>query len=213
LAPQLFDESIGGEIQASPTEHYSNILANSIPSADVMPDLRKMLLDTTYPVIGDGLAYDVYTPLLQTTCDDLQSAIAEVRTPANSMSEANSESPVTGDSGIWWQESRPHSPPVEQENLEVLQKLATRGPSNNHSQGIKPTASKKQTQHIGKADQMDKLWRDRNHIHEAVHDLGKLGDRLQGWNKHQMDAVQEPSTHHSGRYQQEAEKTKMYTRK
>ncbi|KAH6872058.1 hypothetical protein B0T10DRAFT_541379 [Thelonectria olida] len=151
LAPQLFNESIGGEIQASPTENYSNILVNSIPPAAVMLDLRKMLPDTTYPVIGDGLAYDVYTPLLQTISDDLQSAMAEVRTPANSMSEANSESPVTGDSGIWWQESMPHSPPVEQENLEVLQKLAIRGPSNNHSQGIKPTA-KKQRQHIGKVD-------------------------------------------------------------
>ncbi|KAH6874590.1 hypothetical protein B0T10DRAFT_552810 [Thelonectria olida] len=197
LAPQLFNESIGGEIQASPTENYSNILANSIPSAAVMLDLRKKLLGTTYPVI------------IVTTSGDLQSAMAEVRAPANSMSEANSESPVTGDSGIWWQESRPHSAPVEQENLEVLQKLAIRGPSNNHSQGIKPTASKKQRQHIGKADQIDKLWRDRNHIHKAVHELGKLEDRLQGWNKHQMDAVQETSTHHSGRYQQEAEKIKI----
>jgi hypothetical protein len=98
---------------------------------------------------------------------------------------------------------------VEQENLEVLQKLAIRGPSNNHSQAIKPAASKKQRQYICEADRIDEIWRDRNHIHEAVHDLGKLGDRLQGWNKHQMDAIQNASTHHSGRYQQEAEKIKM----
>ncbi|KAG6988739.1 hypothetical protein FocnCong_v001911 [Fusarium oxysporum f. sp. conglutinans] len=101
--------------------------------------------------------------------------MAEARTPANPMSEANSESPVTGDSGIWWQESSPHSPPVEQENLEVLQKPAIKGPSNNHSQGTKPTASKNQKQYICEVDQIDELWRDRDHIHQTVHDLGKLG--------------------------------------
>ncbi|EXK26754.1 hypothetical protein FOXG_22258 [Fusarium oxysporum f. sp. lycopersici 4287] len=47
---------------------------------------------------------------------------------------------------------------------------------------------------ICEVDQIDELWSDRNHIHQTVHDLGKLGDRLQGWNKHQMDAVQNPNT-------------------
>ncbi|EGU78757.1 hypothetical protein FOPG_18450 [Fusarium oxysporum f. sp. conglutinans race 2 54008] len=193
LAPQLFNKFIGGEIQASSTEIHNNILANSISSAPVMLNLKNMLLDIfTSPVIGDSLAYDVHAPLIQTTSDDLQSAMAEARTPANPMSEANSESPVTGDSGIWWQESSPHSPPVEQENLEVLQKPAIKGPSNNHSQGTKPTASKNQKQYICEVDQIDELWRDRDHIHQTVHDLGKLGDRLQGWNKHQMDAIQKP---------------------
>ncbi|TVY74964.1 hypothetical protein Focb16_v004395 [Fusarium oxysporum f. sp. cubense] len=195
LAPQLFNKSIGGEIRASPTEIHNNILANSIPSAPVMLNLRNMLLDTfTYPVTGASLAYDVHAPLIQTTSDDLQSAVAEARTPANSMSEASPESPVMGDSGIWWRESSPHSPPVEQENVEVLQKLAIKGQSSNHSQGIAPTTSKKQRQYICKVDQIDELWSDRNHIHQTVHDLGKLGDRLQGWNKHQMDAVQNPNT-------------------
>ncbi|KAK7212852.1 hypothetical protein V2G26_020030 [Clonostachys chloroleuca] len=63
----------------------------------------------------------------------------------------------------------------------------------NMEKGIKPTASTTQRQHIGQAEQIDELWRDRSHIDEAVHSVGKLEDRLQGWNKHQMDAVQETS--------------------
>ncbi|KAL5603729.1 hypothetical protein FOVSG1_006479 [Fusarium oxysporum f. sp. vasinfectum] len=80
-------------------------------------------------------------------------------------------------------------PAVEQENLGMMQKLEIRGLSNNYELDIKPTTSKHQRQHIGEAERISELWRDRNHIDEAMHDLRKLEGRLQGWNKHQMVAV------------------------
>ncbi|KAF5694682.1 hypothetical protein FGLOB1_14141 [Fusarium globosum] len=148
-----------------------------------------MLLDTTYPVVGGGLDYDFWPPPIQTIPDDLQSIMVEAGTSANSVSEVNSETPVTGNSGTWWQESSPCGPAAEQENLEVMQKLEIRGLSNNYELDIKPTTSKHRKQHIGEAEQISELWTDRNHINEAMHDLRKLDGRLQGWNKHQMVTV------------------------
>jgi hypothetical protein len=80
-------------------------------------------------------------------------------------------------------------PAAEQENLGMMQKLEIRGLSNNYELDIKPTTSKHRRQHIGEAEQISELWRDRNHIDEAMHDLRKLEGRLQGWNKYQMVAV------------------------
>ncbi|KAL5611340.1 hypothetical protein FOBRF1_007457 [Fusarium oxysporum] len=160
----LFNESIDREVQASTTGNYTNILTNSIPSAAGTPDLCKMLLGTP-PVM------------------------AEAGTPANSVSGANSKSPVMGNSGTWWRESSPRGPAAERENLEMMQKLEIRVLSDSDELDIKPTTSKQRRQHIGEADQVKELWRDRNHIDEAVLDLRKLEGRLQGWNKHQMVAV------------------------
>lgn len=185
----LLNKSIGGEIQASTTGNYTNILPNSIPSATGTPDLWKILLDTTYPVVGGGLDYGLCTPPVQIIPDTLQSVMAEAGTPTTSMSEANSESPVIEDSGTWWQESSPCGPAAEQENLGMMQKLETQGLSNSYELGIKPTTSKQQMQHIDEAEQVSDLWRHRNHVDEALHDLRKLEGRLQGWNKHQMVAV------------------------
>ncbi|CZR37699.1 uncharacterized protein FPRO_07110 [Fusarium proliferatum ET1] len=185
----LFNESIVREIQASTTGTYTDILHNSIPSAAGNPGVWKMLLDTTYPVVGSGLDYDFCSPPIQTIPDDLQSIMVEAGTPANSVSEVNSKTPVTGNSGTWWQGSSPCGPAAEQEDLEVMQKLEIRGLSNNYELDIKPTTSKHRKQHIGEAEQISELWTDRNHINEAMHDLRKLDGRLQGWNKHQMVTV------------------------
>uniref|UniRef100_A0A8H7K505 Uncharacterized protein n=1 Tax=Bionectria ochroleuca TaxID=29856 RepID=A0A8H7K505_BIOOC len=92
--------------------------------------------------------------------------------------------------------SYPRSTSAEQENME---------------KGIKPTASTTQRQHIGQVEQIDELWRDRNHIDEAVHGLGKLEDRLQGWNKHQMDAVQETSNATRESTIRKVENSKLYS--
>ncbi|KAG7404137.1 hypothetical protein Forpe1208_v015564 [Fusarium oxysporum f. sp. rapae] len=185
----LFNESIGGEIQASTTGNYTNILPISIPSAAGTPGIWKMLLDTTYPVVGGGFDYDFCTPPIQAIPDDLQSIMVEAGTPTNSVSEANSESPVMGNSGTWWQESSPCGPAAEQENLRKMQKLETRGLSNSYVLDIKSTTSKHQGQHIGGAEQVSELWRDRNHIDEAMRDLRNLEVRLHGWNRQQMVAV------------------------
>ncbi|EXA32415.1 hypothetical protein NW760_014685 [Fusarium oxysporum] len=184
-----FNESIGGEIQASTTGNYTNILPNSIPFAAGTPCIWKMLLDTTYPVAGGGFDYDFCTPPVQTIPDDLQSIMVEAGRPTNSVLEANSESLVMGNSGTWWQESSPCGPAAEQENLRKMQKLETRGLSNSYVLDIKSTTSKHQGQHIGEAEQASELWGDRNHINEAMRDLRNLEVRLHGWNKHQMVAV------------------------
>ncbi|PNP74441.1 hypothetical protein FNYG_12214 [Fusarium nygamai] len=147
-----------------------------------------MLLGTTYPAVG-GLDYDFRTPPAQTIPDTLHSVMEEAGTPANSVPEANPKSPVMENSGTWWRESGPRGPAAEQENLGMMQKLEIRGLSDTDELDIKSTTSKQLGQHIGKAEQVSELWRDRNHIDEAVLDLRKLEGRLQGWNKHQMVAV------------------------
>ncbi|KAK7219277.1 hypothetical protein V2G26_007280 [Clonostachys chloroleuca] len=59
------------------------------------------------------------------------------------------------------------------------------------SAGIKSTALTTPRQKLGQCEQINELWRDRNYIEKVVYSVGKLGDQLQGWNKHQKDAVQE----------------------
>jgi hypothetical protein len=141
-----------------------------------------MLLDSIpFPIFADGLACDFGTPIFQNIPDDFQSIVAEGGTTADLMSEVNAESPFTGNSGILGQELSPPALWAEQEILKMLE------------EGIKPTASRTQGQYIGKVEQIDEPWRDRNHVDEVVHGIGKLEVRLQCWNKQQMDYVQETS--------------------
>ncbi|KAF4341788.1 hypothetical protein FBEOM_4275 [Fusarium beomiforme] len=185
----LFNESIVREIQASTTGNYTNILPNSIPSAAGIPGIWKMLLDTTYPVVGGGFDYDFCTPTVQKIPDDIQSIMVEAGTPTNSVSEANSESLAMGNSGTWWQESSPCGRAAGQENLRKMQKLETWGLFNSYILDIKSTTSKHQGHHISEAEQVSELWRDCNHIDEAMRNLRNLEVQLHGWNKHQMVAV------------------------
>ncbi|RBA11813.1 hypothetical protein FPRO05_14201 [Fusarium proliferatum] len=185
----LFNESIGGEIQASTTGNYTNVLPNSIPSAAGTPGIWKMLLDTTYPVVGGGFDYDSCTPPVQTIPDDLQWIMVEAGTPTNSVSEANSELPVVGKLGTWWQELSPCGPAAEQEDLRRMQRPETQRLSNSYVPEIKLTSPKHHGQHIGEAERGSELWRDRDHIGEAMRNLRNLEVQLHRWNKHQIVAV------------------------
>ncbi|EXM14122.1 hypothetical protein FOTG_17464 [Fusarium oxysporum f. sp. vasinfectum 25433] len=185
----LFNESISGEIQASTTANYTNILPDSIPSAAGKAGIWNMLLNTTYHVVGDGFDYDFYTPPVQPVPEDCQSIMVEAGTHTNSVSEANSESPVMGNLGTWWQESSPCGPAAEQEDLRKMQKLETPGLSNSYVPDIKSTTPKHQGQHIGEAERVSELWRDRDHINEAMRVLRNLEVQLHGWNKHQIVAI------------------------
>jgi hypothetical protein len=102
-----------------------------------------MLLETTHHGVGGGLG-DICTLPAQAIPDDLQSVMAAAGTPATSMSEANSESPVMGDSGTWWQESSPCGLAAERGDLGMMQKLEIRGLSKSYELGIKPATLKQQ---------------------------------------------------------------------
>ncbi|KFA78445.1 hypothetical protein S40288_10281 [Stachybotrys chartarum IBT 40288] len=198
---------------AAPIEKHSSSLPNSIAYESVILGFGEMHSDTTYLMAGDGIAYDINTPFLQTIPGYLQSDMPGARIPANSMSEANSKPPAMGDLGVRWQESTCHNPVVEEERSEALRKLALGGTSNFHSRSIKPTASKKRRQNIDEADQIENLWRNCNGIRKAMHNISKLGDQLQSWNKYQMNTVQEIPKNHSEYDQKEARKDKMHVRK
>ncbi|PNP82372.1 hypothetical protein FNYG_04289 [Fusarium nygamai] len=185
----LFNESISREIQASTTGNYTNTLLNSIPSEAGKAGIWKMLLDTTYPVVGDGFDYDFYTPPIQPVPYDRQSIMAEAGTPTNSVSKANSELPVVGKLGTWWQESSPCGPAAEQEDLRKMQKPETQRLSNSYVPEIKSTTPKHQGQHIDEAERSSELWRDRDHMNEAMRDLRNLEVQLHDWNKHQIVAM------------------------
>jgi hypothetical protein len=120
----LLNESIGGEIQASTTRNYTNILPNSIPSAAGTPDLWKILLDTTYPVVGGGLDYGLCTPPVQIIPDTLQSVMAETRTPGNPMLEANSESPVRGLSNSYELGIKPTTSKQQRQHIDEAEQVS-----------------------------------------------------------------------------------------
>ncbi|KAF5235674.1 hypothetical protein FANTH_11624 [Fusarium anthophilum] len=175
---QLFNESISREIQASTTGNYTNTLLNSIPSAAGKAGIWKMPLDTTYPIVGDGFDHDFYTPPIQPVPYDRQSIMAEAGTPTNSVSGANSELPVVGKLGTWWQESSPCGPAAEHEDLRKMQKPKIQRLSNSYVPETKSTTPKHQGQHIDEAERGSELWRDRDHMNEAMSDLRNLEVQL-----------------------------------